>query len=168
MTICGQAVDFGSVPQWVTVLIAAGALITAIISISAQKKTARKRAATDFFLKTEMDREILESHKRFTKAVDNLKMVVTSTGEVKSHFIHTSDYWSIRDYLNLHELMAVGILKGVFDDDVCFDFWSGELVRAYEDTLPLIEHVQEQKHGENMYAELTKVAKRWGKRKNVH
>jgi hypothetical protein len=168
MTIFGYAVDFGSAPQWATVLIAAGALVTAIVSIGTQKKIARKRAATDFFLKTEMDRETLESHKRFTEAIDGLKMIVTDKGEMQSSFANTKSYWAIRDHLNLHELMAVGLLNGIFDDDVCFDFWSGELVRAYEDTLPLIKYVQNQKHGENMYAELTKIAKRWQARKSVY
>jgi hypothetical protein len=168
MTICGLAVQWGNAPQWVAVLIAVGALLTAIVSISTQKKIARKRAATDFFLKTEMDRETLDSHKRFTEAVDGLKMIVTDKGEMQSVFANTKEYWAIRDYLNLHELMAVGLLNGVFDNDVCFDFWSGELVRAYEDTLPLIKYVQKQKHGENMYAELTKIAKRWRDKDEVY
>src|SRR6266566_3558635 len=167
MTICGLAVQWGNAPQWVAVLIAVGALVTAIVSINTQKKIARKRAATDFFLKTEMDRETLESHKRFTEAIDSLKMIVTDKGEMQNSFANSEGYWAIRDYLNLHELMAVGLLNGIFDDDVCFDFWSGELVRAYEDSLPLLKYVQKQKHGENMYAELTKIAKRWNKRKSV-
>ena len=165
MTICGLAVQWGNAPQWVAVLIAVGALVTAIVSINTQKKIARKRAATDFFLKTEMDRETLESHKNFTEAVDELKMIVTSSGEMQSVFANTKEYWAIRDYLNLHELMAVGLLKGVFDNDVCFDFWSGELVQAYEDTLPLINYVQKQKNGQNAYSELAKIAKRWQERK---
>jgi hypothetical protein len=112
MTIFGHVVDLGSAPQWVTVLIAAGALATAIISISTQKKIARKRAATDFFLKTEMDRETLESHKRYTEAIDSLKMIVTDKGEMQSSFANGKGYWAIRDYLNLHELMAVGWQSG--------------------------------------------------------
>jgi hypothetical protein len=57
--------DWGTVPQWLTAGIAGGALIAAIISIRNQREIARKRAATDFFLKTEMDRDALESHKRY-------------------------------------------------------------------------------------------------------
>jgi len=161
MTICGLAVQWGNAPQWVAVLIAVGALVTAIVSISTQKKIARKRAATDFFLKTEMDRETLESNKKYTDAVEKLKMIVTDSGEMQNSFANSNEYWAIRDYLNLHELMSVGLLNGVFDNTVCYDFWSGELVQAYEDTLPLIKYVQKQKNGENAYSELTKIAKRW-------
>ncbi len=63
-------------------------------------------------------------------------------GKMDPKFADTPSYFNIRDYLNLHELMSVGLEKDVFDDDVCFFFWSGELKRAYESTRPLIEYVQ--------------------------
>jgi len=97
--------------------------------------------------------------------IERLRLVVTDKGEMQNSFANSDKYWEIRDYLNLHELVAVGLLNGVFDEDVCFDFWSGELVLAYEDALPLIKYVQKQKRGENMYSELAKIAKRWSKRK---
>jgi hypothetical protein len=89
-------------------------------------------------------------------------------GKMSPSFADTAAYSDIRDYLNSHELMAVGLLNDVFDDDVCFDFWSGELKRAYEDTLPLLNYVQSQPYGKNTYVELAKIAKRWGLRSNVY
>jgi hypothetical protein len=163
-----SAPDWGTVPQWCTVIIALGALITAIVSIRSQREIARKRAATDFFLKTEMDPATLHARKKYYDAVPKLKMIVTDKGEMHISFANSDEYWAIRDYLNLHELVSVGLLKGVFDEEVCFDFWSGELVLAYEEALPLIKYVQNQKHGKNMYAEMAKVAKRWGKRREVY
>src|SRR6201999_4321920 len=106
-----KMIDWGTVPQWLTALIAGGALIAASVSIGSQREIARKRAATDFFLKTEMDHETLESHKRYTKALAKLASSLNSNGEMPNSFEGTDDYWAIRDYLNLHELMAVGILK---------------------------------------------------------
>jgi hypothetical protein len=153
--------DWGTVPQWLTAGIAAGALIAAVISIGSQREIARKRAATDFFIKTEMDRDTLESHKRYTDAIAKMKMVVTASGEMQNSFAGSDEYWAIRDYLNLHELMAVGILKKVFDDRVCHDFWAGELHRAYEDAMPLINYVQSQPRSKGTYSELIKVAKDW-------
>jgi hypothetical protein len=153
--------DWGTVPQWLTAGIAAGALIAAVISIGSQREIARKRAATDFFIKTEMDRDTLESHKRYTDAIAKMKMVVTASGEMENSFAGSDEYWAIRDYLNLHELMAVGILKKVFDDRVCHDFWAGELHRAYEDAMPLINYVQSQPRSKGTYSELIKVAKDW-------
>src|SRR5258708_37006750 len=137
MIICGHIVDVGSLPQWVTVVVAVFALGTAIVSISIQKRIARNRAAIDFFLKTEMDADTKKSHEDYKKAMDPLKMIVTDKGEMQNSFANTDHYWAIRNYLNLHELLAVGELKGEFDKKACYDFWSGELVLAYMDAFPL-------------------------------
>ena len=170
MTICGQVVQFeaASIPQWITAAVAVCALVAAIASIITQKRIARRRAAIDFFLKTEMDTDTKKSHDEYKKAIDPLKMIVTDKGEMKSSFANTAEYWAIRNYLNLHELLAVGVLNGVFDKKVCYDFWSGELVIAHMDTLPLIKYVQAQKNSKNVYAELEKLANKWKKRRNVY
>jgi hypothetical protein len=160
--------DWGTIPQWATVIIALCAFVAAIVSIRSQHEIARKRAATDFFLKTEMDPAILLSHEKYLEAIDKLKMVVTEKGEMQNSFANTREYWAIRNYLNLHELIAVGLLNGVFDEDVCYDFWSGELVLAHTNALPLIKYVQGLKNSQNVYAEMVKVAKRWGPRRNVY
>jgi Domain of unknown function (DUF4760) len=134
-------IDWGSVPQWGTALIASGALYVGYKSILSQREIARKRAAMDFFAKTEMDRNTLDAHKDFTDATKKLKASLIE-GKMSASFENSKEYWDIRDYLNLHELMSVGIMQDVFDDHVCYFFWSGELGRAYRDTRPLIEHVQ--------------------------
>jgi len=153
--------DWGTVPQWFTAFIASGALIAAAVSIKSQREIARKRAATDFFLKTEMDHETLESHKRYTSALDKLASSLGSKGEMQSSFVGSDEYWAIRDYLNLHELMAVGILKNVFDDHVCRDFWAGEMRRACQGAMPLIKYVQGQPGQSGTYTEMIKVAGEW-------
>jgi len=156
-----MSIDWGTAPQWLTALIAVGALIAAAVSIRSQREIARKRAATDFFLKTEMDHENLESHKRYTSALAKLGTVVTTGGEMQSSFAGSDEYWAIRDYLNLHELMAVGILQHVFDDRVCHDFWAGEMRRAYAKAMPLVKYVQSLPGEAGTYTELIKVAKDW-------
>jgi hypothetical protein len=160
--------DWGTVPQWGTVLIAVSALIVAMVSIRSQREIARKRAATDFFLKTEMDTATLQSHKDYLDAIDKLKMIVTDKGEMQNSFANTNEYWAIRNYLNLHELVAVGLLNGVFDEGVCYDFWSGELVLAYMNARPVIKYVQGLKYSKNVYAEMEKVAERWLPKRNVY
>jgi hypothetical protein len=156
-----MSVDWGTIPQWLTTATAIGALLAAAISIRSQREIARKRAATDFFLKTEMDRETLESHKRYTAALAELSSSLDADGTMKDEFDGTDAYWAIRDYLNLHELMAVGILNNVFDDRVCYDFWSGEMWVAYEKAMPLIKHVQSKPDQKGIYAEMVKVEEDW-------
>jgi hypothetical protein len=65
-----------TVPQWLIALIAGGALFAAVVSIGSQREIARKRAAMDFFAKTEMDRDTLTSHKKFTDAVGKLEQEI--------------------------------------------------------------------------------------------
>jgi hypothetical protein len=157
--------DFlGSLPQWVTALIAGGALWVGYQSIQSQREIARKRAATDFFARTEMDENALNAHKKFTAAVEHMQ---THRHESLDQFVKSQQYKDIRSYLNLHELMAVGIAREVFDDNVCYDFWSGELGRAYASTRILIDYVQSRPGEEDTYIELVKVANRWAKRETV-
>jgi hypothetical protein len=49
--------------------VAFGAFLVACISLWVQKGIARKRAAIDFFFKTEMDKEMLLAQERFKSAV---------------------------------------------------------------------------------------------------
>jgi hypothetical protein len=134
-------------------------LFAAYKSIQSQREIARKRAATDFFLKTEMDRDALASHKKFVEASMNLKSLMDE-GRSFDAFIGTGHYYAMRDYLNL--LIAVGILNEVFDDNVCYDFWAGELKRAHEDTgRRFIEHIQTLPGEKGSYIEMVKLAKRW-------
>ncbi|WP_426443401.1 DUF4760 domain-containing protein [Bradyrhizobium genosp. P] len=91
--------EWGTAPQWLTALIAGGALIAAVTSISSQREIARKRAAMDFFSKTEMDRDTLASHKKFTDAVAMLETHLKA-GNSCAGFVSTPEYWHIRDYLN--------------------------------------------------------------------
>jgi hypothetical protein len=65
-------------------------------------------------------------------------------------------------------LVAVGILNGVFDEGVCYDFWSGELVLAHMNALAVIKYVQGLKNSKNVYGEMAKVAGRWGPKRNVY
>jgi hypothetical protein len=57
--------------------------------------------------------------------------------------------------------MAVGILRNVFDDHVCHDFWAGEMRRAYQGAMPLIKYVQAQSGQRGTYTEMIKVAEDW-------
>jgi hypothetical protein len=166
-------VDLGSVPQWITAAVAVGALGAAMASIKSQREIARKRAATDFFLKTEMDREMLASHKKYLAAVDKLKSLLakrkTRLANRKTYedFAKTDESVDMRDYMSIHELVAVGILNKVFDDKVCHAFWSGELERAYADTGPFLEYVQTLPGEKESYAEFVRLAKQWKARKQV-
>jgi hypothetical protein len=165
--VLGAKMDFlGTVPQWLTAVVAVGALGVALRSIESQREIARKRAAIDFFTRTETDKHTLDQYKAFKNACDKLKEHLEGKRPLED-FSKTDEYFQIRDYLNVHELMGVGINREVFDDWVCEDFWSGELYRACRDTGPLIEWIQRQPGEAETYIELLEVNQRWRERDSI-
>jgi len=162
--VMGLKMDvLGTIPQWITAGIAFFALIAAYKSIENQREIARKRAAMDFFTRTETDKHTLDQYKAFKEACETLKQHLESKQSLDD-FSKSDQYFQIRDYLNVHELMAVGINRDVFDDFVCEDFWSGELYRACRDAGPLIEWIQKQPGEAKTYIEFVEVNKRWRQR----
>jgi hypothetical protein len=64
-------------------------------------------------------------------------------------------------YLNVHELLAVGIHQDVLDDNVSFSFWHRELMRACGRTTNLIAHVQTLPGNQKTYVDLVALCRRW-------
>lgn len=160
----GKTIDvsgfLGTLPQWLTALIAGGALSAAWISIRTQREIARKRAAIDFFLKTEMDSHLLSAHKKYRTGIEVLETHLAA-GKTLEAFTKTKEYDEIRDYLNVHELLAVGIHRDVLDDHVSFEFWHRELMRACAKTANLIAYVQTLPDSQKTYVDLVALCKRW-------
>jgi hypothetical protein len=56
---------------FLTPVVGIGAAVIAMLAIRAQKSIARKRAAIDFFLKTDLDHNMLTAHADFESALKN-------------------------------------------------------------------------------------------------
>jgi hypothetical protein len=71
-------------------------------------------------------------------------------------------YRVIRNVLNIHELVAVGVRKDVLDKDVCFDFWCDELLDAFRKCASVIEHARKEPEGTRFtYINLEHLYKDW-------
>jgi hypothetical protein len=150
--------EFAKLAPLVTTIIALTAASIAYCALQAQKDIARKRASIDFFLKTETDSYMLSAWKEFEAA----RLAVAKCEEIEIFPELDAARWtSLRNYLNLHELMAVGIKKKVLDDDVCFEFWRGELHRACRDCIKAINYIQSTNEGKETYTELVALHKKW-------
>jgi hypothetical protein len=155
------AQDVGKVAPVITACVALGAAWIALRSIATQKLIARKRAAIDFFLKTETDNYMITAWKAFETA----RQAVKECNDIRAFAEKETERWAhLRNYLNLHELMAVGVRQQVLDDSVCFDFWRGELFRAYRDCKVAIEHIQTTPGEKGTYVELVALHEQWSKR----
>jgi hypothetical protein len=70
-------------------------------------------------------------------------------------------YFAVRKYLNVHELIAVGIKDGMFDDRICYDFWSHILIRCVEAARPVLDYLRQRPDHEATYIELESLYVRW-------
>jgi hypothetical protein len=146
----------------VTAVIALSAVIVAAIGIRVQWRMARKRAAIDFFLKTEMDAHLVETYDNFWAAI----RVMKNTPSIEEFCTSLNkdvrrSYFHVRRYLNIHEVIAVGIKNGMFDDRTCFDFWSNVLVRMVDAARPMIDFLRSKPSGVETYTELDDLYRRW-------
>lgn len=150
----------GKVAPAVTALVALIAATIALVSLQTQKSLARKRSAIDFFLKTEMDKAMLEAYESYRGGLKALRNADLSdlSGELGDH------YRCVRTYLDVSELLAIGINMKAFDDDVCYGFWYSILKRATADAKVVIQHARKEQGGDYTYEELLILVRRWDER----
>jgi len=142
-----------------TVLIAITAVGVAYRALRVQRDVACRRAAIDFFFKTEMDKSIVDSYHTYENAMESFKV----HGSARRLYEDDAQYRSVRAYLNIHELVAVGVHNGILHEDVCYEFWSDELMDAYKDGKPLIDYIRVL-GSPFTYIDLEKLNARWMKR----
>ena len=152
-----------------TPLVASVAGAIALYSIHVTRSVARKRAAVDFFLKTDMDKTMVDAHTAFQKALKPMEAHACSGKSMESFCkdaegFYTADYLAITSYLNIHELVAMGIKNKVFDEEVCYNFWSDALVQHANDAHRLIEYESSIKGSEAAFLELRSLKVKWERR----
>ncbi|MDF0498095.1 DUF4760 domain-containing protein [Bradyrhizobium yuanmingense] len=150
--------DWGTVPQWATALVALGAAGIAIHSIAAQRDIARKRATIDFFLKSSMDKECLAAYVAFKTEIEKFKQPNFDYGS----YVPTAKHNAVRVWLNICELVAVGINRKVFDDRLAFDSWAAILPWCHKQCAELIKWRREnEEECELIYFDLEILSTRW-------
>jgi hypothetical protein len=155
-----MTLEWGTVPQWVTAAIALGAAVVAVVSIIVQRQIARKRATIDFFLKASMDKECLNTYEVFKVELKQFKKPDFDFGKYET----TDAYKSVRIWLNICELIAVGINRRVFDDRLAFDCWGDLLPWCYSECGPFIDWFRKREGSELSYIDLEAVTDRWRER----
>jgi hypothetical protein len=141
-----------------TATIALGAAIIAFLAIRAQRDIARRRAAIDFFLKTEMDQTMIELYSEFK----TIAPIIASHPSIPE-FAKTKEYEKVRAFLNICELIAVGINQDAFSERVSYAYWGDVLPYAYNTTLPLIKYVRDNTNDGSAatYIDLERICKKW-------
>jgi hypothetical protein len=137
-----------------TALIVLIATIIALGSMWLQMHIARRRASIDFFLKAEMDTTVIDLYNKF-KANAPLIAFVPDPSDLTRR-----DYNDARAFLNICELIAVGVNKGAFSKSVAEAYWGDVIPDAYQTSKQLINNIRTTPGEGSRYT----YTKRWAKR----
>jgi Domain of unknown function (DUF4760) len=150
----------GKVAPIITAVIAFGAAWLALASLRSQKDIARKRAAIDVFLKTEMDQAMLTA---FHDYMDGLEAAKQYTDIDQFKTADPKSYRAVRTYLNVNELICIGINHKAFDQRVCYGFWSDVLNTARAEGAKIIDDARAPIDCAHTYDHILSVNERWQK-----
>ena len=142
-----------------TSLVALGAAWIAWNAIKAQKDIARRRAAIDFFLKVETDEKMVDVYETFKREIRLL-----AQGTPINAIIGSEHYGKVRGFLNLCELIAVGVRREAFSDEVSFHYWGDVLRDSFRDAKPLIDYVRKEEKRPATYVDLEWLCNEWKER----
>lgn len=142
-----------------TASVAALALIVGVTTLVVQRNLARRRASVDFFIKTEMDREMLKAWDAYNAGIKKFQELGIPVHMFAAE--HTVEYDAVRAYLNIHELIAAGIANEIFDEDICYDFWGNILLRACVDAQQIINFAKSKAGHEHTYHSLIALNRSW-------
>jgi Domain of unknown function (DUF4760) len=143
-------------PVW-TAVVATVAATIAVAALLVQRDIAKRRAAIDFFLKTEMDTNIIDAYEKFLILAPTSPQLVE-----KPSFDHThTEYKALRRWLNICELIAVGVNKDAFSNRVSKDYWGDVLLKSYRDAEPFVKFVRQTEGTPETLVDLEKLAKKW-------
>jgi Domain of unknown function (DUF4760) len=159
-----MALDWGTVPAWAAVGVAVVGGAIAFVSVQTQRDIAKRRASLDLLMKTVTD-------PAFNKVTD---AYLTTVGEAARSGMPVRELLRdpgksriVAQYLNAMDLIAVGVHTGVLNEDVCFDFWRDEVIRAYEETKDLIDALRVGDRNPFAFIDLEKLATSWAARRNA-
>jgi hypothetical protein len=79
----------------------------------------------------------------------------------------TEEYHHVRNYLNVLELIALGIENKVLSEVVCEEYWNDFVIQALDDCALIIEYMCGLTGSELAFGALLSVGSRWRRRKNA-
>ena len=128
-----------------------------MLAIWAQMHIARRRAAIDFFLKTEIDEAAINLYKTYKAKAPSMTSIPDPLDATKR------DYDDIGAFLNICELIAVGVRKRAFSKSVSKAYWGDIIPDSYQTAKQLINYIRNTPgEGSRLtYVDLEKLAKRW-------
>jgi hypothetical protein len=125
-------------------------------TVLVNRAIARRRSSIDVFIKTQMDQPMIDAYIAFRTA----SAALANQPDINA-FAETPDYHAMRAYLDIHELIAVGIYNGTLDRKVCHRYWGDILTVVFRDARRVIEHAKSQPSGKDTYSNLERLNNNW-------
>jgi hypothetical protein len=147
--------DWGTVPQWIYSGYSRGCGRDCDL-VDLLPPQYRTKAS----IKTEMDEKMIVAYDSFHTGLNEMRKA-KSVEEFCTSEASRPHYLAIRKYLNVHELIAVGIRKKVLDHDVCYEYWCDTLTNGYRDAKPVSEYVRNKPKNKYTYSELHSTNTKW-------
>jgi Domain of unknown function (DUF4760) len=96
------------------------------------------------------------AYDKYKSGIDALRIVTDLDA-----FRKTDDYRHVRSYLNVFELMAVGIENCTFDERICYVYWKGFVLDAMRDTAKLIDYIRTRDNADLYFRSFRRLHYRW-------
>lgn len=160
-TLLGAISDTGSgTPTWALFLSAVAIILAAAIGARWQRKIARQTLTYNTIVAQMWDKDYIEKRKIFIGTRDKdggekLKQLAKPDEETKQ------EAEAIRLILNNYELTAIGMSKGVLDEEIVRNYQKTNTLRDYERMKPYIEEVR--KSFPKAYIEYEALYEKWRK-----
>lgn len=145
-------------------MIALVSVIVAYLAYRSTRKATRRRATLDMVMKTLMDNDVQEEYRKFRDLIrkdqdstDPFDMTAIATANA----VGNDDRNTVLQQLNIYELMALGIRRGLFDEALYKRWYHNQFMMDYEGVSELIDALQSNKS--SIYCEASALYKSWAR-----
>ncbi|MEO1656800.1 MAG: DUF4760 domain-containing protein [Pseudomonadota bacterium] len=155
------------IPLWKLALgPVAGAFITALaayfitqLTLHRQQQLALKRATIDFLEARNRDDSYRKLRAQLIDIVSNRSISTEQWADADNDT--SPERHAIRDILNDHELMAVGISTKIFDENTCKEYLRAWLLEDMKDLMPFVHAFRKRTNDNTTYVYAETLANKW-------
>jgi len=134
------------------------AILLAVYANRTQRQIARRRATLDILFDLETDREYLECSDVFKDVRDSYGLeVLLNDG---SHLAAKSQT-QVDKYLNLNELIALGVFQNILDEEMVHKWMRGPLISDWKAAEKYIKAAREEFDNPKIYRPFQVLAEAW-------
>jgi hypothetical protein len=124
----------------VVAFFASVAAAISVVSIRSNAAIARKRATLDLIERSESTEYYQRSYAAFTEVRKDPSGLMQLAEISNPHLLEQRQ--RVLNFLNHYELIAIGIKKGILDEDVYETFMRSTVVRDWEEAREFVNHIR--------------------------